>query len=63
MEPGSVPGRSNLRIRCPKGRGGSNPPSRTPSDLRTFAPAFCNQAIAKTFLLTLAHGTSGNACR
>jgi hypothetical protein len=29
VEPGSVPGRSALRIRCPKGRGGSTPPSRT----------------------------------
>ena len=25
-----MPGCSNLRIRCPKGRGGSTPPSRTP---------------------------------
>lgn len=27
--PESVPGCSNLTIRCPKGRGGSTPPSRT----------------------------------
>jgi hypothetical protein len=26
LEQGSMPGRSNLRIRCPKGRGGSTPP-------------------------------------
>ena len=32
-----MPGRSNLRIRCPKGRGSSTLPSRTPSDLRIFA--------------------------
>jgi hypothetical protein len=37
VEPGSVPGRSNLRIRCPKGRGSSTLPSRTPSDRRIFA--------------------------
>jgi hypothetical protein len=36
VEPRSVPGRSNLRIRCPKGRGSSTLPSRTPSDLGTF---------------------------
>jgi len=35
---GSVPGRSNLRIRCPKGRGSSTLPSRTPFDLRIFVP-------------------------
>jgi hypothetical protein len=29
-----------LRIRCPKGRGGSNPPSRTTSDLRIFGATF-----------------------
>ena len=31
-----VPGRTNPRIRCPKGRGGSNPPSRTNSHVRVF---------------------------
>jgi len=31
VEPGSVPSRSNLRIRRPKGHGGSTPPSRTTS--------------------------------
>ena len=30
-------GRRAFRIRCPKGRGGSTPPSRTTSDLRIFA--------------------------
>jgi hypothetical protein len=39
VEPGSVPGRSNLRIRCPKGHRGSTPLSRTPSDLRILAQA------------------------
>lgn len=29
VEPGSVPGWTNLRIRCPKGRGSSTLPSRT----------------------------------
>jgi hypothetical protein len=38
VEPRSVPGRSNFRIRCPKGRGSSTLPSRTPSDLRILAP-------------------------
>jgi len=37
LEQGSLPGCSNLRIRCPKGRGSSTLPSRTPSDLRIFA--------------------------
>jgi hypothetical protein len=32
VEPGSVPGCSNLRIRCPKGRGSSTLPSRTSSE-------------------------------
>jgi hypothetical protein len=27
-------GASNLRIRCPQGRGGSTPPSHTPPDPR-----------------------------
>ena len=30
--------RAGLRIRCPKGRGSSTLPSRTPSDLRIFLP-------------------------
>jgi hypothetical protein len=38
VAPKSVPGRTSLRIRCPKGRGSSTLPSRTPSDLRIFVP-------------------------
>jgi hypothetical protein len=54
---GSVRSCSNLRIRCPKGRGGSNPPSRTPSDLGIFVPGPLRQVAQKAILLTLAHGT------
>ena len=41
-EPGR---RAGLRIRCPKGRGGSNPPSRTPvarDDLGRIVPDACS---------------------
>jgi len=56
----SVPGRSNLRIRCPKGRGSSTLPSRTTSDLRIFCSSLYRQSARETFLLTLAHRTSAN---
>ena len=48
-----MPTRSNLRIRCPKGRGGSTPPSRTPSDLRIFVPEPSNRVAQEAVLLTL----------
>jgi hypothetical protein len=58
VEAGSVPGRSNLRIRCPKGRGSSTLPSRTTSDLRIFVPGDSDHVAEQAVLLTLAHGTS-----
>ena len=56
-----VPGRSNLRIRCPKGRGGSNPPSRTPSDLRIFVQDGSEEVAEHAFLLTPAHSAGPGA--
>jgi hypothetical protein len=52
LAPRSVPGRTR-RIRCPKGRGGSTPPSRTPSDLRIFVPEPSNRVAQEAVLLTL----------
>jgi len=52
-----VPGRSNLRIRCPKGRGSSTLPSRTPSDLGILVPGVSDHVAEKAVLLTLAHET------
>ena len=57
VESESVPGGSNLRIRCPKGRGGSNPLSRTTSDLRIFVSGLSNRVVEKVVLPTLAHET------
>jgi hypothetical protein len=53
VEPRFVPGCSDLRIRCPKGRGGSTPPSRTRSDLRIFVPGPSNRVTQEAVLLTL----------
>ena len=46
--------RAGLRIRCPKGRGSSTLPSRTPSHLRILLPRLCNHLAQRAFLLTLA---------
>ena len=51
--PGSLPGSSILGIRCPQGRGGSTPPSRTTSDLRivcvrSFFIISCETATVET---------------
>jgi len=54
-EPGCMPGSSNLRIRCPKGRGSSTLPSRTTSDLRIFSYELFEQRAGDAVLLTLAH--------
>jgi hypothetical protein len=45
----SVPGRSNLRIRCPKGRGSSTLPSRTTSDLRIFCSSLYRRSASEAF--------------
>jgi len=55
VAPRSVPGRTSLRIRCPKGRGSSTLPSRTHSDLRIFVSGVSDLAKGTPFLLTLAH--------
>jgi hypothetical protein len=55
VDAGPLPGRSNLRIRCRKGRGGSNPPSRTASDVRIFAADVSRSRAWIAVLLTLAH--------
>jgi hypothetical protein len=57
-----MPGRSNLRIRCPKGRGGSTPPSRTCSDLRIFSMGRRTSGPRNAVLLTLAHTCSHSPC-
>jgi hypothetical protein len=49
VEPGSVPGGTNLRIRCPKGRGSSTPPSRTTSDLRIFSSSLYRRSASEAF--------------
>jgi hypothetical protein len=51
VAPASVPGRSNLRIRCPKGRGSSTLPSRTTSDLRILSLSLYRQSARETYLL------------
>jgi len=62
LEPKSVRGASNLRIRCPKGRGSSTLPSRTTSDLRIFSSSLYRQSAGETFLLTLAHENFVSSC-
>jgi hypothetical protein len=60
VEAGSVPGRSNLRIRCPKGRGGSYPPLAPfltcVSSFRT-APT---KRLRRSALLTLGDSVCGS---
>jgi hypothetical protein len=55
VEPRSVPSGSNLRIRCPKGRGSSTLPSRTSSDLRSSLQSLSIRPLGHAFLPTLAH--------
>jgi len=50
-----VPGRSNLRIRCPKGCGSSTLPSRTPSDLGISVLGLVRASGGEDVLPTLAH--------
>ena len=57
VQAGSVPGCSNLRIRCPQGRGSSTLPSRTHSDLRIFSMGASDEWSAKRRLAhTCSHG-------
>jgi hypothetical protein len=45
-EPGPVPGCTNLRIRCPKGRWSSTPPSRTTCDVWILCSVVLHQRRA-----------------
>ena len=50
-----MPGRSNLRIRCPKGHGGSTPPSRTLQTCGSIGLSASDQVATKAVSLTPAH--------
>src|SRR3990170_1014586 len=63
VEPDPVPSVSNLRIRWPKGRGGSSPPSRTAHP--TTGPRIPTHGCGPTPGLTPARcgGSTGTCCR
>ena len=55
--------RAGFRSRCPKGRGGSTPPSRTPSDPEIFELRSSRERFENPVLLTLAHTSRGSGFR